>query len=354
MPEDVVARPGAPDAPGVIDAAPERVSPVLIRPPPSRASPSFLPFLLDNKIELLLSIPNFAGTRMPEGPECHVIAWRLGEYCKGQRILSVAVHGGRYRKPNELTNSNIDAFNATLGPTGSAVVRVEAHGKLVYAVLDNGYAMLSTMGLSGSWVASRGTHCDVSLRLRDQHGTEKTIWFRDQLHYGTIKFVTEEELNRKLERLGPDVLRGESGGCTLEWWQKLCKRKSEWTLPKLLLEQSQVAGVGNYLKAEALYQARASPIAKIRAFSEAELGTVWHAVYDVSNRCFAWKAYKARIPGHGPVPRFLMKVYNKGVDSHRNKVIKTKTTDGRSTHWVPAVHTLPGRGAAGGEAAIAI
>ncbi len=72
---------------------------------------------------------------------------------------------------------------------------------------------------------------------------------------------------------------------------------------------------------------------------------------DVTQRCYAWTAYKAQIPGHGtPAPRFLMKIYNKRLDPQRNSVIKTATTDGRKTHWVPAVQTRPERMVASAEA----
>jgi formamidopyrimidine-DNA glycosylase len=285
---------------------------------------------------------------MPEGPECHIIGWKLGEYCKEHRVIGVTVRKGRYAKPAELARSGISEFNAVLKAKPATVLSTGAKGKLVYAVFDNGWAMLSTMGLTGSWTDRRTANCDVSLDMQNDHHEDviRPLWFKDQLHYGTIKFVQKAELDKKLTQLGPDVVVAD--GCTPEWWCALCKRKGEWTLPKLLLEQSLIAGVGNYLKAEALYQAHASPIAKIQEFTEGELLEVFRAVLDVTARCYAWKAYKVnghrnRIPGHeAAAPRFLLKVYNKGSDPQGNAVIKTKTTDGRVTHWVPAVQTHPG------------
>jgi formamidopyrimidine-DNA glycosylase len=279
---------------------------------------------------------------MPEGPECRIIGWRLGKYCHSQRILKVNIYNGRYIKPRELALSNIEAFNQHLENTGPTdVVRCGSKGKLIFIEFGNGWAMLSTMGLSGSWTTSHGTHCGVSLSLQDPSGKTKSIWFQDQLHYGTVKFVSKADLTTKLESLGPDVLDPEA--CTTEWWLQLCKRKGKWTLPKLLMDQSLIAGVGNYLKAEALYSARVSPTVPICQFSKAELLEVRTAALDVSYRCFAWKAYQAHIPGHEvKPPRFVLSVYNKGLDPQRRKVVRLKTTDGRVTHWVPEVQTLPG------------
>ncbi len=279
---------------------------------------------------------------MPEGPECHVIAWTLGQHCADRHLAEIKVHNGRYIKPAELARSGITEMNAALAGAPVSITGVGAKGKLVYAPFANGWGVLSTMGLTGSWTDRRTANCGVSLILHNAAGGVKTLWFADQLHYGTIKFVSQQALETKLRSLGPDVVRADQ--CTQEWWRALCKRKGGWTLPKLLLEQSQIAGVGNYLKAEALYQARVSPLVQIKECSEAELDAVLAAVLDVTARCYAWKAYKARVPGHeATAPRFLLKVYNKGLDPHRNKVIKTKTTDGRTTHWVPDVQTLPAR-----------
>lgn len=285
---------------------------------------------------------------MPEGPECHMIAWKLGKWMHGHSVEHVTVHNGRYAKPRELANSMIAEYNAAAKAAGTRLTEpahVAAHGKLVYARLGNGWAMLSTMGLSGSWVTRTGPHCGVSLGLRDEIGNTKTLWFKDQLHYGTIKFVPITVLEDKLRKLGPDVMPtalGAGGNCTQEWWKALCKRKGEWTLAKLLLDQNQVAGIGNYLKAEALYEARTSPLAQIKEFSADELERVLEAVLAVTHRCYRWKAHRGKVPGHeAGVPRFLMKVYGKGLDPNRRKVIKTKTTDGRMTHWVPEVQTAP-------------
>ena len=35
---------------------------------------------------------------MPEGPECHTISKRLGRILKDKEILSIEIHGGRYKK----------------------------------------------------------------------------------------------------------------------------------------------------------------------------------------------------------------------------------------------------------------
>lgn len=275
---------------------------------------------------------------MPEGPECYVIAWRLGQHLADLQLTAIQIHHGRYLKSREAELSNIAAFNAHLAEHGpTRTIECKSKGKLVFTKFDNGWAMLSTMGLSGSWVTRRTNHCGISLTFQNA----QPIWFRDQLHYGTVKLVSHADLDKKLASLGPDVLDTTESGWTPERWLALCKRKGGWTLPKLLMDQALISGVGNYLKAEALYAARASPLVPIREYSEAELREVLEAVLGVSRHCLGWKAQRARIPGWPPSAPFVMKVYNKKLDPQRNPVVRQKTTDGRVTHWVPAVQTRP-------------
>ncbi len=276
---------------------------------------------------------------MPEGPECYVVAWRLGHHLENKQLTAIQIHHGRYLKPREAELSNIAAFNAHLADHGPIrTVECKSKGKLVYSKFDNGWAMLSTMGLSGSWVTRHTNHCGISLTFHEA----PSIWFRDQLHYGTIKLVSHADLDKKLASLGPDVLDTTESGWTPERWLTLCKRKGCWSLPKLLMDQSLISGVGNYLKTESLYAARVSPLVLIRECSEADLLEVLRAVLDVSRRCVGWKAHQARIPGWPRPTPFVMQVYNKKLDPQRNPVVRQKTTDGRVTHWVPAVQTRPG------------
>lgn len=270
---------------------------------------------------------------MPEGPECHVIAHRLGEMLCGHQLVHVDVLSPGFADPEPL-NSHLAAKPAT-------ATTVAAKGKLIHAVFDNGYTMLSTLGLRGSWTAIRQPNCRAALCLRDQYQNEKRIFYCDPINYGTMKFVqTDFQLRIKLRSLGPDVVTASQapdgyGECTPAWWLDLCKRKGKWSFPKLLMKQSYLAGVGNYIKAEALYQSHISPLLPIHRFSRERQLAVLDAVLDVVRRSYAWKAHQAKLPGHTePVETYVHKVYGRGVDPQGRRVEKTQTDDGRTTYWV--------------------
>lgn len=273
---------------------------------------------------------------MPEGPECHVIAYRLGEMLRGHQLVQV----------DALATDIPTAppFNSALATRPATATQVAAKGKLIYATFDNGFTMLSTLGLQGNWSTSGGSHARFSIRIRDQNQNEKHIYYNDAINYGTIKFIkTDPQLRTRLNSLGPDIVNASQapdgyGECTLAWWLNLCKNKGEWTFPKLLMKQNYLAGVGNYLKAEALYQSHTSPLLQIKDFSLERQQAVLDAVLDVVRRSYNWRAYQAKMPGHSkPVPEYKHRVYGRGVDPEGNRVERTQTDDARTTHWVPAM-----------------
>ena len=162
---------------------------------------------------------------MPEGPECHSIAISLNSLLKSKNIKSIVITGGRYQKhgpPDGYTE-----FCQTLTDKHVVIEDVLVKGKLIYWVFSNDFVMLNTLGMSGCWTSKCRKHCDVHVEYDD-----KKIWFQDQRHFGTIKFIHKSKLGKKLESLGCDVLTEEF---TESQWQYLCGRYNNKTLPALIM-----------------------------------------------------------------------------------------------------------------------
>jgi endonuclease-8 len=267
---------------------------------------------------------------MPEGPECHLLAQKLHRWLQGRYLTKVTVLGGRYEQHG--APIGIDSLS------GHTVRAVGVKGKLIYWILDSNIAILNTLGLSGTWHKSKSKHCDVQFNFERSENTgdfPTRIWFKDQLHYGTLKIVTHDALEKKLRSLGWDCLRDpadEGHGLSTERWSAVCHKHPGWTFPKLLMSQNCVSGVGNYLKSEILYDARVSPHKSIGDCNDDELDRMYRAVTNIPRRAFETKL-KRGVVVRG---RFFMKVYRKKTDPEGNVVKREKTADNRITHWVPA------------------
>ena len=120
--------------------------------------------------------------------------------------------------------------------------------------------------------------------------------------------------------------------------QLLAKDK---TLAEALMNQSVVSGVGNYVKAEALYRARLSPHRLTGSLLKEEAEALRQAIVDVMTEAYRKKGasirtYRTSQDEMGQA-QFSFRVYGKKRDPEGNNVVKEETRDGRTTHWVPTL-----------------
>lgn len=277
---------------------------------------------------------------MPEGPECKHIADGLAHGLESAVLQAITIHSGRYQRHGP--------------PTGLVTLRshlplqiqsVGVKGKFIYWLLDGEWSVWNTLGMSGQWWLSGepDSHCHVSFQLVTEEGPH-TVYFRDVRNFGTLRFMHGmAQLEQQLGRLGPDVLADTS--ITREEWLSRIRKYNHWTLPKFLMDQSKVSGVGNYLKAEVLYATNLSPLQVIGDISDDNL---WY-VYIVSCE-IARSSYLSRgasflsyldTDGEKGGYNFSFKVYRQEEDPYGNPVERIVTDDGRTTHWVPSIQGYP-------------
>ena len=257
---------------------------------------------------------------MPEGPECRAIGGFVRDRLQGETITSIEVVGGRY-----LTHGVPEALETLREELPKTVTAVGVWGKLIFIILDDKKVILSTLGLSGKWTVRRGKHSGICI-VHGKH--KKRLWFDDQLHYGTLRVTDVPTLGRTLKSLGPDVTLGDRY-LPMQMWEALTTRYRGWEIAKFLMDQKRLAGIGNYLKAEILYESRISPHKTLGSLSDEESKRLYNAIVTIP------KAWYVSRTGGGPVMKF--KVYGKKRCAKGHKVIVTNTLDGRTSYWSPAV-----------------
>lgn len=276
---------------------------------------------------------------MPEGPELARSRDQLRDRLIDRRITSIETLGGRYSNnlPEGLEGLSQElSSNQAIG----LVNDVNVKGKFMYWQLGNEWYLWCTYGMSGQWSAERTKHSAACVRYASVQtlGTYE-LYFNDPRHFGTIKFVRgNDKLAKKLESLGPDMLN-QPPDCDL-FRQRLRQHNSK-TLAEVLMNQSVVSGVGNYVKAEALYLAELSPHREVSSCNSADLEHLRRQIVNVmlasyNNNGATIRSY-LNVDGTkgGMKTRFL--VYGNQTDPLGNPVVKEETKDGRTTHWVPSV-----------------
>ena len=264
---------------------------------------------------------------MPEGAEVRIISEGLAQKVRSRVCTAIVPVSGRYTKKKI---PGVELFMP------SRVTGVGVKGKLIFWIFNNDTFLLNTLGMSGTW-SSNGDHKHA--RVKFEFETGDPVFYVDTRNFGTIKIVHgKSALISKLDTLGPDML---NENVTLHDFCEALDQKKHWTIAKALMNQSIVCGVGNYVKAEALYRAKISPHRTVGSLSSSELAKLNDSCQVVLRQ--AYNSNGATImtyrdaSGNAGSASLQFMVYGKKTDPAGSEVIREKTEDGRTTHWVPAV-----------------
>ena len=188
---------------------------------------------------------------MPELPEVETVRRMLAQHIVGRTVSRVRLSGERLR-------TAISAAS-TRALRGRRVAGVGRHGKYLFVHFDGGRTLLSHLGMSGRWLFSPGKPTE---RLPHVHATFEFedgsfLRYQDPRRFGLIRVVASEGLRREkeLRALGPDPV--EQGFEAEDLAERARRRRA--AVKVFLLDQRQLAGIGNIYASEILYRARVHP-----------------------------------------------------------------------------------------------
>ena len=179
---------------------------------------------------------------MPEGPEIHRAADALSDVLAGQRLTRAWFAFPELRKhQSKLTDRK--------------VLAVKARGKAILTRFENGMTLYSHNQLYGQWrILAAGEEAETTRSLRVALETER---HRALLFSASdIELLRDEDVEAQpyIARLGPDAVDPKTSIDDIR--NQLQKPRFRGrSLAALLLDQSFVAGMGNYLRAEVLFDA---------------------------------------------------------------------------------------------------
>jgi formamidopyrimidine-DNA glycosylase len=211
---------------------------------------------------------------MPELPEITVIARQMNKETAGKCILGIEA-----KQPKNL-NLPVSEFVKTV--KGKTVSNVSSKGKWVFIKLDPAYCMFINLGMNADllyFTPNQKLPEKYQFKLTFTDKTGFTIQFQ---WFGYIHLVPEKNLNKhKLTaRLGISPIDEEF---TLERFKNLLANK-KGGIKSFLIDQKNVAGIGNVYIQDILFQARLHPNRKISTLSEKEVTNLYNAIEDVLNR----------------------------------------------------------------------
>lgn len=282
---------------------------------------------------------------MPEGPECRIVARELS-LLRGLTLKSLkSSPSGRYRNGelekminggtvNGIVEGKMVQVNEAV--LGNIVEYVGNKGKLIYIKLSGGIYMLVTLGMTGTFSLTSGPYTSVVMEFGNTRGETVELFFNDQRHFGTIAVGNESYFQYRMAQIGPDIFDKSFNKEFLT--MMIEKSKSTTNICVFLMNQKNCAGLGNYIKSEALYLAEVNPMSTLGDLSVEQVANLVHYIKKIAQDSFSLGGMSMRDFVHldGTSGDYLLhcNVYGKNVTKFGDTVKKIKTPDGRSTWYV--------------------
>jgi DNA-formamidopyrimidine glycosylase len=299
---------------------------------------------------------------MPEGPEIIITAQYLKTKTKKKKIESFKVLSGRY------THEHMKGFDL-INNTPMTIMSIDSKGKFLWFKLkdsnDKIIYLMNTFGLTGRWSfrLDKNSRFKMVIQSNTQPKKKYSLYYTDPRNFGTIEFTDKEDIvQKKLDRLAPDILKNEMSNMDLVRMLKHYRDTSrkDKNLVKILMDQEAiVSGIGNYLVAEILYDAKLNPHRGLDDLTDDEILNLAKSMRRISKQAYYnnasgymehfkqfMKTHSSRVDSgifpnyHSDVKskkKFEFKVYQKKKDPNDNEVQNDEIIKGRTIHWVKEV-----------------
>lgn len=194
---------------------------------------------------------------MPEGPTLHRAARELRRRVVGETVRAASPQG---------------RFATEARRIDRRVLRdAEPYGKHLFLVWDDARIVHVHLGLAGKllWLGPDPSlpRPQVRLRLRSPRGGV------DLIGPARCRLVTRADRDAVVARLGPDPLRPD--GDVAEFRDRVAR--SARPIGALLMDQSVIAGIGNVIRAEALFLTGIHPLRPGRTLTATDVDALWTA-----------------------------------------------------------------------------
>lgn len=259
---------------------------------------------------------------MPEGPEIRRAADTLEAAIQGKPLTAAW-----------FAFPELQPFQASL--IGQHVVRMQTCGKALLTHFSGGLVLYSHNQLYGVWrVVKAGAQPKTTRILRVRLETaDKAILLYSA---SDIAILTPEQVAQHpfLNRIGPDVLDMTLTADEVKA-RLLSPRFNRRQFSGLLLDQAFLAGLGNYLRVEILWQAQLAPRHKAAELTEPQLDRLATACLSIPRLSYQTRGQVDENTHHGALFRF--EVFHRAGKKCRRcgEIIEKTTLSSRPFYWCP-------------------
>jgi len=278
---------------------------------------------------------------MPEGPEVKIITEQLNELFEGQNLIDINVFGNsKLHKSIREIKRDLD-----LPKKRYKVVNILNKGKFIYYWLyrNNSDIFLgNNLGLTGHYSVEKHEKSIAEFRF-----SSDSIFYEDKRHFGKFKLFNLDELNEKLDSIGPDMLfpsirpyndkvLSEDRASEKTFIERI-KVYPNKEIAQVIIDQNVISGIGNYLKSEILYATKIYPGTLVKNISDKKLKEMFKNAKKIIRDSYKLGGVSLRDYKdiYGNLGEYIPKVYGQDEDPKGNPVYRKQFKDKRTTYYVP-------------------
>ena len=210
---------------------------------------------------------------MPEGPEIKRLSARLKKVLANRVLQNLTFS---YR--------DLESYNHELSK--QKIIDVDSRGKALLISFDGGLTIYSHNQLYGKWLIVRsGKNPKTKRTQRLVISTDRHSAFLYSASEIEVMETKNIALHPFLRKLGPDALSEHTTQQQI-FEQLVSTRFRRRSLGALLLDQSFVAGLGNYLRSEILFNSRLNPLTKPVNLEEESLNLLARNILSVTRQAY--------------------------------------------------------------------
>jgi formamidopyrimidine-DNA glycosylase len=261
---------------------------------------------------------------MPELPEVEAQRRLVEKHLLGRTLVDVAA------ARDTIVYSGVSSKQFAARLRGRSVLAVRRKGKHLWFELDRRPWPTFHFGMGGHFEIYRngGRPRFWKVELVTEDGVRLAMTNPRRL--GRIRLLEDPLSEPPLSTLGPDPLDALPSGA--EFARMLAERRGP--IKAVLLDQKFLAGIGNWIADEVLYQTRISPFRPAPSLSPEETARLRARIRSVIERAVAVDAMSDRFPRS-----WLFHVrWGKDLSARTERgALAFGVVGGRTTAWVPAV-----------------
>lgn len=208
---------------------------------------------------------------MPELPEVQTVVSQLGKKITGKTLQSF------WTSWEKKVLEPLSKLRRLI--RGATVLGTRRFGKTIVIDLDNHYSLVIHLKMTGHLLYKDERNVEARewqdpmnqfIRHRFTFTDGSQVDFSDMRKFGWVDICLTGELakHRHIEKLGVDALSREFTAATLA---ALVKRYPKRAIGVLLLDQENIAGIGNIYRSESLYRAKILPLRASGTLKRAEI-----------------------------------------------------------------------------------